>query len=116
RQAFTSSVDVTLPAWMRDEACASVSPATASDARDEEPIVAGRFSCWARAGDVKRVAAAAAPRTDAVNSRRDSCVIGRYDTPRCGGRAIEVGRGDDAVPLRHVSCGACASVCPNPST
>src|SRR4030088_3224397 len=87
RQALTSSVDVTAPDRIRAEASASVSPVSASDVlAGIRAGPAGGLGCpvWPSAAVAPHVAAAAAPRTETVNSRRDSCVIGRYDTLRGG--------------------------------
>src|SRR5262245_36180907 len=75
RHAFTSAVDVTVPALMRAEASASVRPesasasfrASAGDDGAEAPDCCGKAAA--------RLAAAAAPRTVTVNSRRERCVM-----------------------------------------
>src|SRR5438093_2337001 len=76
RQAFTRSVDVTVPALMRAAASLRVRPASVS------PVPAGCPACVAGACNPGTVAdttrlAAAAPRTERVNSRRESLGIAR---------------------------------------
>src|SRR3982074_1274317 len=85
RQAVTSPVDVTVPAPTRAEAAARGPQARPSGVL--AGIGAGMagglgFPLCAAAAVAPRVAAAAAPRTETVNSRRDRCLIGRYDTLR----------------------------------
>src|SRR5689334_6633855 len=70
-----------LPAWMRAAASASV-----RNARLSVPCAAGAadFCVARRAGDAAArtpAAAAAAPASETVNSRRDSCVMVRNHTP-----------------------------------
>jgi hypothetical protein len=65
---------------MRAEASANVSPASASDAPLGGDVVAAVADCPA-ASVATRVAAAAAPSTETVNSRRERCDIRGYDTP-----------------------------------
>src|SRR2546426_11222246 len=84
RHAVTRAVEVTVPALTRADTSASVSPASNSGLLVEDPIdVFGLVVC-AGVALATRVAAAAAPRTETVNSRRDKGVIGGYDTPGFG--------------------------------
>src|SRR6267378_439336 len=88
RHAVTRAVEVTVPALTRADTSASVSPASNSGLLVEDPIdVFGLVVC-AGVALATRVAAAAAPRTETVNSRRDKGVIGRYDTPGFGIRDL----------------------------
>src|SRR5882762_8024686 len=84
RHAVTRAVEVTVPALTRADTSASVSPASNSGLLVEDPIdVFGLVVC-AGVALATRVAAAAAPRTETVNSRRDKGVMGGYDTPGFG--------------------------------
>src|SRR6267378_1848591 len=84
RHAVTRAVEVTVPALTRADTSASVSPASNSGLLVEDPIdVFGLVVC-AGVALATRVAAAAAPRTETVNSRRDKGGIGGYDTPGFG--------------------------------
>src|SRR5437867_9779338 len=75
RQAFTRSVDVTVPARSRAEASASVSPASASEAVPGDAAAAfdaaGVPVCAGAGAAIAMRAPVAAPRTEKVNSRRE---------------------------------------------
>src|SRR2546421_13097644 len=67
---------------MRADTSASVRPASESELLLDDPAgVFGTVSCARGVAVATRVAAAAAPRTDTVNSRRDRGGIGGNDTP-----------------------------------
>src|SRR5882762_1518631 len=105
RHAVTRAVEVTVPALTRADTSASVSPASNSGLLVEDPIdVFGLVVC-AGVALATRVAAAAAPRTETVNSRRDKGGIGGYDTPGFGIRDSGVGIRDSHIVGRDSGVG-----------
>src|SRR2546427_2648208 len=120
RHAVTRAVEVTVPALTRADTSASVSPASTSGLLVEDPIdVFGLVVC-AGVALATRVAAAAAPRTETVNSRRDRGVIGGYDTPGFGIRDSH--RDSDGIRESGFALGSrwiwrdCKSQIPNPES
>src|SRR5438552_13909390 len=75
RQAFTRSTDVTEPARNRADASASVSPVNVSVVLVRTVATLDRDICAGETARAVRVAAAAAPRMEAVNARRDKSRI-----------------------------------------
>src|SRR4051812_999790 len=86
RHAFTRSVEVTEPARRRAEASDSVSAASVSGASLDDLVAAAPADC-AAVSVATRVAAAAAPSTETVNSRRERCDM-RATIPQSVDRTI----------------------------